>query len=69
MIRSGRAGLGVWRDERRDLHADALRYFGAHPGDAVRVWLIACNVFKRQRGNCVYADIRLSCGARQQIVL
>jgi len=59
VVRSGAAGLGTWQDERRDLHADALKYFGAHPGDVVRVWLIAVSVFKRQPGRCAYAGIEL----------
>lgn len=69
VIRSGSEGLGAWHAERRNLHADALRYFGAHPGDVVRVWLIATSVFKRQRGSFLVADIRLRCGAEEQIVL
>jgi len=69
VIRSGSEGLGAWHAERRNLHADALRYFGAHPGDVVRVWLIASSVFKRQRGSFSVADIRLRGSAEQQIVL
>ncbi len=69
VIRSGEAGLGVWQAERRNLHADALRYFGAHPGDVVRVWLIAVSVFKRQRGSFAIAEIRLRDGETEQIVL
>ncbi len=68
-IRSGSAGLGAWQDERRNLHADALRYLGAHPGDVVRVWLIAVSVFKRQPGRCAYAGIRLRGGAEALAVL
>jgi hypothetical protein len=69
VIRSGSSGLGVWHVERRNLHADALRYFGAPPGDVVRVWLIANSVFKRQRGSFSVADIRLCGGGGEQIVL
>ena len=69
VIRSGSEGLGAWHAERRNLHADALRYFGAHPGDVVRVWLIASSVFKRQRGSFSVANIRLRGGAEEQIVL
>jgi hypothetical protein len=68
-IRSGSAGLGAWHDERRDLHADALRYFGSHPGDVVRVWLIANSLFKRQRGSFAIAGIRLAGGGAEQSVL
>jgi hypothetical protein len=69
VIRSGGEGLGRWHAERRNLHADALRYFGSHPGDIVRVWLIASSVFKRQRGSFTIAGIRLRNGAAEQVVL
>jgi hypothetical protein len=69
VIRSGSEGLGAWHAERRSLHADARRYLGTHPGDVVRVWLIAVSVFKRQRGCFSLADIRLRGGGEEQIVL
>jgi hypothetical protein len=69
VVRSGPAGLGTWQSERRDLHADALSYFGAHPGDVVRVWLIAVSVFKRQPGRCAYAGIELRHGSEKLAVL
>ena len=68
-VRSGSDGLGARHAESRNLHDDALRYFGAHPGNVVRVWLIAVSVFKRQRGRCAHADIRLRGGGDEQIVL
>lgn len=68
-IRSGDAGLGAWHAERRSLHADALRYLGAHPGDVTRIWLIAVSVFKRQRGSFAVADIRLRGGGAELAVL
>jgi hypothetical protein len=69
VIRSGSEGLGVWNAERRNLHDDALRSFGSHPGDVVRVWLIAVSVFKRQRGAFSIAEIRLRGGGEEQVVL
>jgi hypothetical protein len=69
VIRSGAAGLREWQHERCDLHADALRYFGAHPGDIVRVWLIAVSLFQRGSGVCTYADIRLTGGDETRVVL
>lgn len=69
VIRSGDAGLGAWHAERRNLHDDALRYLGAHPGDVVRVWLIAVSVFKRQLGAFSITGIRLSGGGEEQLVL
>jgi hypothetical protein len=68
-VRSGRDGLGAWHPERRNLHADALRYLGAHPGDVVRVWLIAVSVFGRELGRCAYADIRFDGGGETLAVL
>ncbi len=69
VIRSGREGLGDWHAERRNLHADALRYFGKDPGNVVRVWLIANSVFKRQRGSFAVSEIRLRGGGDEQLVL
>jgi hypothetical protein len=69
VVRSGREGLGTWHEERRNLHADALRYLGKDPGNVVRVWLIANSVFKRQRGSFSVADIRLRGGGDEQVVL
>jgi hypothetical protein len=69
VIRSGANGLGEWHSERRNLHADAIRYLGAHPGDVVRVWLIAVSIFKRQSGSCIYADIRLRTEGHEHVVL
>ncbi len=69
VIRSGSEGLGAWQAERRSLYADALRYFGAPPGDVVRVWLIANSIFKRQRGSFSIADIRLRSGEEEHVVL
>lgn len=69
VIRSGEAGLGAWQAERRNLYADAERFFGSHPGDVVRIWLIAVSVFKRQRGAFSITQIRLHGGGEEQIVL
>ena len=69
VIRSGATGLGAWHAERRNLHADALRYFGKDPGNVVRVWLIANSVFKRQRGCFSVAEIRLRSRGEEQVVL
>lgn len=69
VIRSGRAGLGEWHAERRNLHADALRHLGAPPGDVVAVWLIAASIFKRQPGRCAYAEVRLRGGGEEREVI
>ena len=59
MVRSGRAGLGRWFQEERDLHADYRRILGGPAREVVRVWLIANSLFQRGHGRCEYASIRL----------
>ena len=46
-----------------------LQYLGSHPGDVVRIWLIAVSVFKRQRGSFSIAEIQLRGGGETQQVL
>lgn len=60
VVRSGRAGLGRWLDEERDLHADYARIIGGPARQVVRVWLIANSLFQRGHGRCEYASIRMS---------
>lgn len=69
VIRTGSSGLGEWHAERRNLHADALRYLGAPPGDVVAVWLIAVSVFKRQYGSCAYSGVRLHGGGAERVLI
>jgi hypothetical protein len=59
VIRSGARGLNEWQDERRNLHADYLRYMGMPPARVVRVWLIANSIFQRGEGHCDYTNIQL----------
>jgi len=59
VVRSGRAGLGRWFQEERDLHADYRRILGGPAREVVRVWLIANSLFQRGHGRCEYASIRL----------
>jgi len=69
VIRSSAEGLGAWHAEHRNLHTDALRHFGAHPGAVVRVGRIAVSVFKRQPGRLSIAEIQLHGGGEQLTVL
>jgi hypothetical protein len=69
VIRSGSEGLGAWHAERRSLHDDALHWLGAHPGDVMRLWLIAASAFKRRRGRFEVADIRLRGGGAEHAAL
>jgi hypothetical protein len=68
-IRSGRAELGRWIDEERDLHADYTAHIGAPPERIRRVWLIANSTFQRGRGVCAYRGIRIQRGADEERVL
>jgi hypothetical protein len=47
VVRSGPQGLGTWVDERRDVHADAVRALGNVPSRIVAVWLIGVSLFQR----------------------
>lgn len=69
VVRSGRAGLGRWLDEERDLHADYTRIIGGSARTVVRVWLIANSLFQRGHGRCEYASIRLADNDRTVTVL
>jgi hypothetical protein len=69
VVRSGRAGLGQWLAEERDLHADYARIIGGPARDVVRVWLIANSLFQRGHGRCEYASIRLTNNQRTLEVL
>ena len=59
VIRSGKEGLGEWKDERRNLFDDYKQYMGEPPARIVRVWLIANSAFQRHKGDCKYSDIVL----------
>ncbi len=69
VVRSGRAGLGQWLAEERDLHADYARIIGGPAREVVRVWLIANSLFQRGHGRCEYASIRLTNNQRTLEVL
>jgi hypothetical protein len=59
VVRCGKAGLGRWLDEERDLNADYQRILGGPAREVVRVWLIANSLFQRGHGRCEYASIHL----------
>jgi hypothetical protein len=69
VVRSGPEGLGEWRDEERDLHADYRRIIGGPAREVVRIWLIANSLFQRGHGRCEYASIRLTTHERTLEVL
>ncbi len=55
VVRSGPGAIGTWVDERRDVHADAVRALGGAPARIVAVWLIAVTLFQRTLGS---VDVR-----------
>ncbi len=57
VVRSGKAELGQWLHERRDVHADYHRCIGGPARSIVRVWLIANSLFQRGHGRCEYSAI------------
>jgi hypothetical protein len=65
VVRSGRAGLGRWFDEERDLHADYRRIIGGPARRISRVWLIAVSQLYRGHGRCEYASIELNAEGRR----
>jgi Protein of unknown function (DUF3047) len=69
VVRKGRAGLGDWLDEERDLHADYRRILGGRACEVVRVWLIGESAMQRRQGRCEYASIRLRTSERTLEVL
>jgi hypothetical protein len=69
VVRSGRAELGRWLDEQRDLQVDYDKYIGGPARNVVRVWLIANSLLTRGHGRCEYAGIELVSGAEKIEVL
>jgi len=64
VVRSGFEGVGAWTDERRDVHADAVRAFGRAPSRIVAVWLIGVSLFQRGYASADFRRIALVRGAR-----
>ncbi|NJS15584.1 MAG: molybdopterin-dependent oxidoreductase, partial [Sphingopyxis sp.] len=56
-------GLDVADPTIRQLDQSQIGVEETHPGDIVRVWLIAVSLFKRQPGQCTYAGIALRNGS------
>jgi hypothetical protein len=60
VVRSDRAKLGVWLEEKQVVLDDYERAIsGEPPKRIVAIWLIAVSAFQRGRGLCCYARIRL----------
>lgn len=69
VVRSGREGLGLWQNERRNVFVDYSRAMGEPPARMVAVWLIAVSLFQHGRGEAEFADIAVtSAGERVEVV-
>ncbi|MGH7820944.1 MAG: DUF3047 domain-containing protein [Candidatus Binatia bacterium] len=62
VVRSGRAGLGEWHAERRNVYEEAKRVYGAAPRRIVGVWLIAVSLFQHGTLRAEFADITIGGG-------
>lgn len=59
VVRTSGDPLGKQLEESRALQADASRAYGASPGRAVRLWLIANSIFQRRQGRATISGLRL----------
>ena len=64
VVRSGRADLGRWLTEEREVRRDYAATVGRPPERIVRVWLIAVSSFQRGRGSAAFDDIEVRDGER-----
>lgn len=58
--RTGKAKLGEWLDESRNVTADYKKTINGNAKKVIQVWLIANTVFQRGYGKCHFTDITLS---------
>ncbi len=69
VVRSGRADLGLWCTEEREVYADVRSAMGEPPSHIVRVWLIAVSSFQHGTARAEFSDIVLSDGGSTLRVL
>jgi len=62
IIRSGKADLGTWQAEARDIAADYAAHIGGSAKAISKIWLLAVAPFQRRHGACRYADITVTSG-------
>ena len=60
VVRSGKADLGTWQRQERDIAADYSAYIGGPAKAISHIWLLAITPFQRGRGTCRYADINIT---------
>ncbi|WP_027520782.1 DUF3047 domain-containing protein [Bradyrhizobium sp. Ec3.3] len=62
IVRSGKADLGTWQGQERDIAADYSAHIGGSAKAISKIWLLAVAPFQRRRGACRYADIMVTTG-------
>jgi hypothetical protein len=60
VVRSGKADLGTWQGQERDIAADYSAHIGGSAKHISKVWLLAVAPFQRRRGACRYAQIKVT---------
>lgn len=62
IVRSGKADLGTWQAQERDIAADYAAHIGGSAKAIAKIWLLAVAPFQRRHGACRYADIKVTTG-------
>ena len=62
IVRSGKADLGTWQAQERDIAADYAAHIGGSAKAISKIWLLAVAPFQRRHGACRYADIKVTTG-------
>ena len=62
IVRSGKADLGTWQAQERDVAADYAAHIGGSAKAISKIWLLAVAPFQRRHGACRYADITVTTG-------
>lgn len=60
IVRSGKADLGSWKEQERDIAADYAAHIGGPAKAISKIWLLAVAPFQRRHGACRYADIKVT---------
>jgi len=60
VVRSGRADLGKWVSDERDVYADYKAHIGGAAKSVVNVWLLGVSLFQRRSGSCRFAEMQIS---------
>jgi hypothetical protein len=69
VVRSGKADLGRWLHEKRDVLADYKKYVGGKPPKRItEVWLIANSIFQQGEGKARLANIAIVHGPKHHRV-